>query len=382
MVFASKPIRVSLGPVLAVAFILTHSGWVRAMNPEDVRARAAKAEAEARLASSAGIPEDVQLLNADANPTIRIPVSHSSLNWTLIKPRIKASYGWLEIDRGNLRYQMSRPSRATKEPDQGFAYGRAEISDLKMEYGAAQFRAAGLRHFLGYSPQAHWDAVDSSAASVAQADGVYTPFILQALQSFDSVVANLKARQQRVATPPVVIPPAPQPAPQPVAPPNPPTVVVMSPSGTSDNQTIEVKEPTLTIRGVAMDDAGLPTIAINGAAAALRPKNDKVAEFWSDPINLKPGANRFEIVATSPAKATARFQFVAQFAPPATPVNPRALGKDDIISLLKGGVPDSHVSGLVKDRGIKFTPTTADLDEIRAAGAGDELIQAIKQAAR
>ena len=130
-----------------------------------------------------------------------------------------------------------------------------------------------------------------------------------------------------------------------------------------------------------MDDAGLPTITINDTAAALRPKNDKAAEFWSDPINLKPGANPIDIVATSPAKATAHFQFVAQYTPKAVPVNPRALDKEEIISLLKGGVPDSRISELVKTRGIKFSPTASDLDDVRAAGGGDDLLQAIKLAA-
>ena len=155
----------------------------------------------------------------------------------------------------------------------------------------------------------------------------------------------------------------------------------MAPSGAGENQTIEVNESPLTIRGVAMDNSGLPTITINGAPAALRPKSENVAEFWSDPITLKPGDNPFEIVATSPAKATSHFQFVAHFTPKPAPVNPRALGKEEIISLLQGGVPTSHVAELVRDRGIKFTPTPADLNDIRAAGGSEDLIQAIQQAA-
>ena|SRR5271157_245658 len=98
-----------------------------------------------------------------------------------------------------------------------------------------------------------------------------------------------------------------------------------------------------------MDDLGLPAITINGAPAALRPKGENVAELWSDPITLKPGANPFEIVATSPAEATSRFQFVAHVTPKAALANPRALSKDEIISLLQGGVPDSHVAELIKD---------------------------------
>ena len=378
----SKPAY--LVAILALAMGLPGPDPARAMNPQGVAVGVARPEP--LPGSSSVVPADVQLVNANTFPTIRIPVSHSTLNWTLIKPRIRASLGWLEIDRDTVRYNLVRQSRVTKEEDQGFELSRRTLLDLKMEYGAAEFRAGGLRHFFTYSPQSHWDAVDASTASarsISQADGVYTPYVVRALQSFDGAVADLKLRQQAAAPPPVAVQPQPQPppAPKPVAAPTPPVLVVTEPGGASENQTMAVDQPTLTVRGVAMDDAGLPTITINGTAAALRPKNDKAAEFWSDPISLKTGANPIDIVATSPARATAHFQFVAQYTPKAAPLNPRALDKEEIISLLKGGVPDSHVSELVKDRGIKFTPTSADLDEIRAAGGGDDLVQAIKQAA-
>jgi hypothetical protein len=130
-----------------------------------------------------------------------------------------------------------------------------------------------------------------------------------------------------------------------------------------------------------MDDSGLPTITINGVQVALRPKGANVAEFWSDPLTLKPGNNPIEIVATSPAKATSHFQFVAHFTPKVAAANPRALDKEAIISLLQGSVPAAHVVELVRDRGIKFKPTPADLNDIRAAGGSEDLIQAIQQAA-
>jgi hypothetical protein len=376
----SKPVY--LVAVLAMAIAFSSRNPARAMDPQGLGGRLAQTESPS--VPSGGIPAEAQLVNASTFPTIRIPVSHSTLNWTLIKPRIRASFGWLEIDRDTVRYNLVRQSRVTKEADQGFDLSRTALLDLKMEYGAAEFRADGLRHFFTYSPQSHWDAVDASTASarnISQADGVYTPYVVRALQSFDGAVADLKLQQQSTIPPPLVVQPEPPPVPKPVAAPTPPVLVLMAPGGASASQTIEVNEPTLTVRGVAMDDAGLPTITINGTGAALRPKNDKAAEFWSDPISLKPGANPIDIVATSPAKATAHFQFVAQYTPKAVPVNPRALGKEEIISLLKGGVPDPHVSELVKDRGIKFTPTPSDLDEIRAAGGGDDLVQAIKQSA-
>jgi hypothetical protein len=382
MAWKKQSKSVCLLAVLLMGMGLARSEWARALPPQGKPARIAQTPQV--YVPSTNIPDDMQLVNADSNPTLRIPVSHSSLNWTLIKPRIRASFGWLEIDHNTVRFATMRPSRSAREPDISFEISRTDVSDLKTEFTVAEFRARGLRHFFGYSPQSHWDAADSpnsSVNSISKADSLYTPLIPRALQSFDSVVAELKLKQQAAAPPPVAVQPAQPPPPKPVAPPPAPTLVLMAPSGAGENQTLEVNESPLTIRGVAMDDSGLPTITINGAQVALRPKGANVAEFWSDPLTLKPGNNPFEIVATSPAKATSHFQFVAHFTPKTAPVNPRALDKEAIISLLQGSVPAAHVVELVRDRGIKFKPTPADLNDIRAAGGSEDLIQAIQQAA-
>ena len=281
---------------------------------------------------------------------------------------------------------MVRQSRITKETDAGFEVSRAEIVDPKIEYGATEFRALKLRHFFGYAAENHWDAADSADASVnsvAKADSLYTPLILRALQNFDGVVAAFKLKQQAAVPPAAAVQPAVAPPPEPktVPPPSPPTVVLVAPSGAGENQTVQVNESPLTVRGVAMDNSGFPTVTINGAPAMLRLKSAQAAEFWSDPITLKPGDNTFEIVATNSAQAKSKFSFVAHFTPKAAPPNPRALGKQDIISLLQGGVPNSRIVELVKDRGLKFSPSAGDLNDIRAAGGNEEVIQAIQQAA-
>ena len=266
-----------------------------------------------------------------------------------------------------------------KETDLGFECGRPEITDLKMEPGVVEFRAQRTRQFLSYLAPNHWNSRDQN---ISKADGVYTPLILRALQDLDSVVADFKLQHQPAAPPPVTVQPVATPPPEPKpSPPSPPTVVVVAPSGASDNQTVQVNESPLTVRGVVMDNLGLPTITINGVPAALRPKSAQAAEFWSDPVTLKPGDNRFEIVATNSAQAKSQLSFVAHFTPKAAPPNPKALGKQEIISLLEGGVPNSRIVELIKDRGIKFTPTPDDLNDIRAAGGNEELLQAIQQAA-
>ena len=258
-----KPSKLAcLVAILAMAMGFASRNPARAMNPQGLGGRSAQTESPSLPAG--GVPADAQLVNANTFPTIRIPVSHSTLNWTLIKPRIRASFGWLEIDRDAVRYNLVRQSRVTKEADQGFELNRTALLDLKMEYGAAEFRAGGLRHFFTYSPQSHWDAVDANTASarnINQADGVYTPYVVRASKVLTALWRTSNCGSRR---------PHPRlrrcsrnrrrPRPSLSLRQRHPSSWSRSPRGASENQTIEVNEATLTVRGVAMDDAGLPTI--------------------------------------------------------------------------------------------------------------------------
>ena len=96
---------------------------------------------------------------------------------------------------------------------------------------------------------------------------------------------------------------------------------------------------------------------------------------------LKPGDNPVQISAANSGHVEANVAFTIHYTPKAAPVNPRALDKTAIISLLVGAVPPPRIVAIVKERGIKFAPTTDDLNEIRAAGGNDELLQALQQAA-
>jgi len=143
-----------------------------------------------------------------------------------------------------------------------------------------------------------------------------------------------------------------------------------------------VHDPSLAIRGVAMDNTGIPVVNINGLTANMRPQGPQAAEFWSDSVPLKSGDNAILIEASNSAHVQSKVAFTVQYTPiKVAPVNPKALDKADIISLLVGSVPGERVAAIIRDRGIKFNPTPDDLKEIRAAGGSDELIEAIQQAA-
>ncbi len=134
-----------------------------------------------------------------------------------------------------------------------------------------------------------------------------------------------------------------------------------------------------------MDASGIPVVTVNGKSVTMRPTSAQAAQFKSDPIALQPGENHFEVSAVNGAHGQAKVAFVVQLtssapkAQPAGPNNSKGLGKAEILSLLQGDVPSARVAALVKERGIKFVPTPDDLKEIRAAGGGDDLIDAINQ---
>jgi hypothetical protein len=341
-------------------------------------ATAQMAKKRSRLDTPAASNTDIQpqLLNADTNPTLRFPVARASLTVSSV------SYGWLDITRGGIHYTVEQPAKRLAD---GFSAATAEISDLKLEERSnlIRFRNGDKKHAIFYDPQDNWGNVRGGreffGETSAGASG--TQSIYKTMLDFEAELALVKS----TAAPPVPVIAAPvapaSPPPAPVAPPPAPTIVVASPSGAEANQTLEVSESSLVIRGVAMDNTGIPVVSINGSSANMRPQNPQAAEFWSDPLPLQAGANPIQIAAINSAHVEAKVAFTVHYTPKAAPVNPRGLDKAEIISLLQGAVPASRVVEIVKDRGIKFNPTADDLNDIRGVGGSEELIQAIQQAA-
>ncbi|MDR3674468.1 MAG: hypothetical protein P4N24_03185 [Acidobacteriota bacterium] len=317
-----------------------------------------------------------QLLNADTNPTLRFPIARASLSVTSL------SYGWLDITRAGIHYTVEQPPK--KQAD-GFSASAADIRDLKLDErnNTVVFRDGKKREMLFYSSRENWGSIRRSRDFYAQAtEGASgTQSIYKTMLDFEAMLALVKSTAAPPA-PAVVAPVVPvSPPSTPAAPLGPPAIVVASPSGAGENRTVELSESPLVIRGVAMDSTGMPIVKINGLPANMRPQNSQAAEFWSDPLPLKPGANPILITASNSAHVETNVAFTVRYTPKAAPVNQRGLDKAEIISLLQGAVPASRVAEIVKERGIKFAPTADDLNDIRAAGGSDELIEAIQQAA-
>jgi hypothetical protein len=312
------------------------------------------------------------LVNAQTDPTLRFPVM------SMPGSVFSITYGWLDITSSTVRYTEVQPTRKSGHT---FEVSRFAVGELRFNRTVLSFKAPKKREMLIYLPQDRWGSVHSGPGmgSAANRESLGTSSIYKTLLNFDGVMALVKP----VPPPAPVIaqPVAPAPQPEPAAPPSPPAIVLSSPPGAGENQAVEWQESTVVIRGVAMDSTGIPVVMINGSPANMRPQTSQAAEFWSDPLPLQAGDNRIQIVASNSAHVETKLDLSVHYKPKVAPVNPRALGKEEIISLLQGGVPPARVADLVKERGIKFSPSADDLNAIRAAGGTDDLIEAIQQAA-
>ena len=341
-----------------------------------VAAAQAGARKKSRLGEQATSNTTIQpkLLNADTNPTLRFPIARASLSISSI------SYGWLDVTHAGIRYTVVQPAQKMAD---SFTASAAEIRELKLEdrNNTVTFRNVKTRETVFYVPQENWGGARGGRAflTLTSEGASGTQSIFKTLLDFEAMLALVKSTSAPPA-PVVVAPVVPVlPPPTPAAPPTPPVIVVATPSGAGANQTVESQESPLVIRGVAMDSTGIPVVTINGSSANMRPQNSQAAEYWSDPLPLKAGDNLFQISATNAAHGETKIAFTVHYTNKVAPLNPKALDKAEIVSLLQGAVPPARVAGIVKERGIKFHPTADDLNEIRAAGGDDDLIQAIQQ---
>jgi hypothetical protein len=287
------------------------------------------------------------------------------------------TYGWLDISSSTIRYTVVQP---TRKSEHDFEVSRFAIGDLRLDHTVLSLRAARKHEMLIYLPPDRWGTVHSGPgmSAAANRESLGTESIYKTLLYFDGVMALVKPSTPPPA--PVVMQPL-TPTPQPTAPPSPPAIVLSSPAGVGENQTLEWDQTTVVIRGVAMDSTGIPVVQINESPANMRPQSTQAAEFWSDPLPLHAGNNPIHIVASNSAHLETTLDLTVHYKPKTAPVNPRALSRAEIVNLLQGGVPPARVVDLVKDRGIKFSPSPDDLNAIRAAGGTDDVIEAIQQAA-
>jgi hypothetical protein len=312
------------------------------------------------------------LVNAETDPTLRFPVMNTEGSVFSI------TYGWLDISSSTVRYSEVQP---TRKSGHAFSVPRVSIGNLRLNREWLTFKAPKKGQMFIYLTQDRWGSVHSGPGmgSAASRESLGTSSIYKTLLNFEGVLAIVKPPP--APAPVVAQPVAPAPPPKPVAPPSAPAIVLSSPPGAGENQTLELNESTVTLRGVAMDSTGIPVVRINGSPVNMRPQTSQAAEFWSDPLPLQVGDNRIHIVASNSARIETKLDLTVHYKPKTASVNPRALDRQEIVSLLQGGVPPERVVALVKERGVKFSPNADDLSAVRAAGGTDELIEVIQQSA-
>ncbi|MHB8653200.1 MAG: hypothetical protein ACYDA9_04890 [Terriglobia bacterium] len=375
------------------------------------------------------------LIKGQPQPTFRFAVGHQHTT--------NACYGYLYVSRNEIWYEVKAPiADRTHE----FRYPFATLTEARQWklLGSAK-PAAELKFSQGKTyhvfriPESLLEDPDLEHHKLNADDMLSWQPIVQAAEDFDETVrmaehGHAALAEQRHATqaprpapmvtqklepgaadnvsqpPPAVDkvtqptpavnnvsqpPPAvdkvtqPTPAVNNVSQPPPPTIVLVEPSVEKSGQTLEVTNSALTVRGVAVDNAGIPAVTINGIPATVHPRSGNTAELSSAPIVLQSGENRFEVSASDSSHAEAKVVFIAHYTPPPPsekaqqPVQPiaRALTKADIIRLLKDKVPSAQVTAAVRENGIRFMPTERDLKEIRAAGGRNDLVHALREAA-
>src|SRR5579862_5805314 len=313
------------------------------------------------------------LVNAQSDPTLRFPVMPTGGSI------FGVTYGWLDISNSTIRYTVVQPNGKSSR---SFEVSRLSVTDIKLDNGWLSFKSDKRRETLTYLPQDRWGSVHTGPgmSSAANRESLGSLSIYKTLLNFDRVMAMVSPPPPPPA--PVVASPAVTvPVPKVATPPSPPAIVLSSPPGAGENQPLEWQESTVVIRGVAMDSTGIPVVMINGSPANMRPQTLQAAEFWSDPLPLQPGSNTIQVVAANSAQVKANLSLTVNYKPKAPPVNAKGLDKAEIINLLQGGVPPARISDLIQERGVKFSPSTEDLNAILAAGGTEELVQAIRRAA-
>ena len=312
-----------------------------------------------------------ELINAPADPTLRFPVMPEGGTVSGV------TYGWLDISNTTIRYTAVQPKNKS---ERSFELSRLGISDLRLAEGWVIFRNGNNRQSLAYMPQDRWGTVHTSIGmnAAAKRESLGSASIYKTLLNFDRVMALVN---------PAAAPGAAQAVTSMSAAKmggisTPPAIVLSSPPGASEGHPVEWQDPMIVIRGVAMDNNGIPVVKINGMAANMKPQTAQAAEFWSDPLTLQVGTNTIRVAATNSARLEGKVVLTIDYKPKAPSVNTKGLDKAEIVSLLQGAVPAARVAELIRERGLKFSPTSADLKEIRIAGGTEDLIQAIRQSAQ
>jgi len=357
------------------------------------------------------------LVPGATEPTLRFPVGHQH--------GASACLGELFVTRSEIRYVVKTP---LANRDHGFSYPRQSLTEarqwrfMRTEMPEVEYKFSGggtyhffrIRESMFANPSQKFDWNNDMLS--------WQPLARAALE-FDQVVAT--AQQRLAALKPKEVPP----------PSAPPKMRIMEPAIADLTQPVEVSQPTVTLRGAALDSRGVLSVMVGDRQAEMRSTGDiRAVEFTGKDIPLREGLNRVAVTATNVDHQKAQLEVLFWYRPaatpgpmppaappvaplstpsappppipietktstpaapsaptaaPAAPATPQAgpantvpLHLDEILQMVKNALPSEQIADLVKESGIDFEPTDGYLETLRRAGAKEILIEAIRQAKR
>jgi hypothetical protein len=317
--------RIAAGLALLAAFPLSLQAQSKAApSPQEQKERAARGEV--LLSQSEGGPD---LISGPGGEFIlRYPVAH----WHAMS----ACLGWLYIALDTMRYEVLGPPQ-----DMGHAF-ELKRSDLtgaqqwrfwgsRIDAAEFKFRSGGTYHFSHVRKR----ILQSGNWKLVMSNSVPYQDLIDGSQSFDDVVATMKARM-----PPPPAPPAP-----------PPTISMLEPAGAEEGKTVSAYDSALHLRGIASQASGITSVSVNGQSAFFKPLAPQTVEFDLRDLPLSSGVSAVVVVATATDKSVGQMTF--------------KVSRSEV-RVLEPGAGSETADAAVKVRGLAVG--FPDVDRVEVAG--------------
>jgi hypothetical protein len=233
--------------------------------------------------SRGGGPE---LVSAGGKFALRYPVAHQHA--------ASACLGYLHFSQDTVRYEVLWPEQSKGH---AFEFPKSSLHTARqwtfmgssLPEAEFKFSGGGTYHFFHVAKRLldaptnrfGWDQV--------------LPFqdLINAVNNFEDVLAELKAREERLKPPPAA----------------PPTLSLLDPSGAEEGKTVEAAGSLLRVRGVASHSSGIASVSVNGQAAFLKQLAPQTVEFDARDLPLAAGTSAVVILATATDKAAGQMIF-------------------------------------------------------------------------
>ena len=361
-----------------------------------------------RYTISRGATTFVSHVDFEGEPALRFSVLHAHRG---------DCAGYLYITRARIAYD---PVFSPNYRQDGFNSPRAQLREASIARQGYIKIYLPQRKFNFY---ALYDRGSKRYPAMGKAVRPLTTLLKLAFSNFDGAVQEFERDTAGLQAPSAPAAQAAAASPAAVG----PKLSIMEPSVADPTQPVEVAEPTVLLRGTALDPKGVLSVTVNGRQAEMRAAGDiRSIEFSLKDLAVREGLNRIAIVATNVDRSATQLEVLMWGRPPGTPaaaVTPTAaptpptpspaqeatptpappmppaagpetptapevstdsvpLHKDEVLQMAQNGFPNDQIVDLVEESGIDFEPTEDYYKTLRKAGADDAVIDALHKAKR